>query len=120
MIVVCGIPDLQNPEGNRPTQLFIDSQGITGIDNSSMLRIKGVPHMIKDHYSMSNQDVLLGAIQHCKSQALVGWAKDRHQHGLAIIEATWTAAELKSSITKINIESLSGGDIKVAHTSKVE
>ena len=49
MLVVCGIPDLHNPEGNCPTQLFIDSQGFTGVDDFIMLHIKDVPHIIKYH-----------------------------------------------------------------------
>ena len=48
------------------------------------------------------------------------WVKDCQSFGLAIIAAAWTAADLKSSITQINIESPSGGDIKVAHPGKVE
>ena len=39
MLVGCGIPNLHNPKGNRPTQLFIYYQEFMGIDNLSMLRI---------------------------------------------------------------------------------
>ena len=40
MLVVCVIPDLQNPAGNLPTQLFIDSQVIIVVDDFSMIIIK--------------------------------------------------------------------------------
>ena len=38
MFVVYGIPDLQNPAGNLPTKMFIDSQEFTVIDDFSVLR----------------------------------------------------------------------------------
>ena len=40
MLIVCGILDMQIPEGNRPTYIFIDFQLFTGIEGFSMLRIK--------------------------------------------------------------------------------
>ena len=46
--------------------------------------------------------------------------KDRHCCVLATIAATWTAAELTSYITQINIESLLVGYIKVSHPDKLE
>ena len=55
MLLVCGIPDIQNATGNRPTLLFIESQGFASVEDFSMLRIKDVPHMIKDHNSVPNQ-----------------------------------------------------------------
>ena len=54
MFVVCGIPDMQDPAGNHVRQLFIDSQGFTGIDDLSMLYIRDLPHIIKDHNSLPN------------------------------------------------------------------
>ena len=63
IIFVCGNTDLHNSVGNCPTKLFIDSQGCTGIDNFSMLHIKDIPHMIKDHNLVPNQKVSLGNIQ---------------------------------------------------------
>ena len=56
MFVICGIPDMQNPAGNHLGQLFIDSQG------STILPTKIVPHMIKDHNLVTNQEARLGAI----------------------------------------------------------
>ena len=84
-------------------QLFIDSQGFTGIDNLTMLCIKDVPNMIKDHNLVPNQEACVGAIQKCKLQELECWAKDRHRHGLAITVDAWTAAELTIITMKINI-----------------
>ena len=62
----------------------------------------------------------MGAIKHHNLQALLWRTRHIHHRGLAIIVATWNEEELTSSITQINIESPSGGDIKVAHPGKVE
>ena len=62
MLVVCDIMDMKNSAGNCLTQLFIDQQGFSGIDDFSMLRIKGVPHIKKDHNLVPNQETRLGAI----------------------------------------------------------
>ena len=120
MCFVCVVTDLQNPAGNFPTQMFIDSQVFTGIDDLSMIRIKDVPHMINDNNSVPNQEARLGTIQHLNLQALVWWMKDRHRRVLVIIATTWTGSDLTSYITQINIESPSEGEIKVAHSGKVE
>ena len=85
-----------------------------------MLRIEDVPHMIKDHNSAKNQKTYLGTIKQLRLQVLAWWANDRHRSGLAIIVTTLTVVEIKSSTTKINIESTPGVDIKVAHHGKVE
>ena len=98
MLVVCGIIDLHNPAGNCPTQLFIYSQGFTGIDDLSMIRIKDVPHMIKDHNSVPNQDAHLGTFKQRKLQVLVWRTKDCHRWGLEIILVAWNEEELKISI----------------------
>ena len=55
ILIICGIEDLQNPAGDHPTQIFIYSQGFTGIGNFSILRIKDVPHKINDHNLLPNQ-----------------------------------------------------------------
>ena len=55
ILVVCDIPDMQNPAGSHPTQMFIYSQGFMGIDDFSMLHIKDVYHMIMDCHSVPNQ-----------------------------------------------------------------
>ena len=120
MHVLCGIPDLNNLGGNFPTQMFIDSQGFKRMDDFYMLRIKDAPHMINDHNLVPNQDARFGAIQQSKLQALVWWAKDIQRLGLVIIAAAWTGAYMTSSIMKINIESPSIGDIKVAQSGKVD
>ena len=120
MLVVCGIPDTQKPEISHPTQLFIDSKVFMVVYNFFMLRIKDVPYMIKDHNLVPNQEARLGANQQHKIQVLVYWEKYRQSCGLAIIAAAWTATDLKSYTTKINIELPLVGDIKVAHPGKVE
>ena len=71
MLAVRGILDLQNPEGNCPTQLFIGYQGFMVIDDFTMLLIKYLPHIIKDHNLVPNQEARLVTIQQRKLQALV-------------------------------------------------
>ena len=118
MLLVCGIPDIVNAHGHRPTLLFIASQGFDSVNDFPMLRIKDVPHMIKDHNSVPNQEARLGAVQQRKLQALIWWSKDRQRRGLPITAADWTAAELATSITQINIDA-PGSDTKVTHPGKV-
>ena len=120
ILVVCGITDQHKPAGNRLTQLFIDSQLFLGIDDFSMIRIKDVPHTIKDCNLVPNQEAGLGYIKQCKTKTLVWWEKYFQHHGLAIIAAAWAAEYLTSSAMQINIEYLSGVDIEVAHPGKVE
>ena len=71
MLLVYGIPYLQNPAGNRLTYLFIDYQGFRGISAFSMLHIIEVLHMIKNHSLVTNKEAILGAIQQSKLKALV-------------------------------------------------
>ena len=118
MLLICGIPDIANQAGNRPTTLFIESQGFGSVDDFAMLRIKDVPHMIKDHNSVPNQAARMGAVHQRKIQALIWWAKDRQRRGLPITPAEWTMATLATSITQINIEA-PGGETKVAYPGKV-
>ena len=59
--------------------------------------------MIKDHNLVPNKEAHLGAIQQRKLQALVWWENYFQHSGLLITEDAWTAAELTSSITQINI-----------------
>ena len=120
MLVVCGITDLHNPERKFSTNMFIDIQGFTGIDNFTIIFIKDILNMIKDNNLVPNQESRLDIIQQCKLQALVWWVNDFQCRSLAITAPTWTAADLTSSIMQINIESQSGGGIKVIHPVKVE
>ena len=76
--------------------------------------------MIKYNNLVPNQESRVGAIQQRKLQALVLWAKDHQSRGLAIIHVAWTAVDIISSVTQINIHSPSVGNIKVAHPGKVE
>ena len=71
MLVVCGIIDMKNLAGNGPTQMFIDLRGFVGIDDFTMLSIKDLPHMIKDHNLVKNQGAQLGTIQQRKLHVLV-------------------------------------------------
>ena len=87
IIVVCGIPYIQNPAGNSLTQLFIDSQGFMGIDDLSMLFVKDIPRMINDNNLVPNQQTHLVDIQQRKLQVLLWWKKNLQSSGLAIISA---------------------------------
>ena len=85
-----------------------------------MLRITGIPCIMKNHNMVPNQEAHLGAIQQRKLQALVWWAKNFQHHCPEIITGAWASTELISSIMQINIESPLEGDIKVAHPGKDE
>ena len=120
MLVVYGTLNPQNPEGNRPTHLFFYFQEFTGIDDFTMLRIKDVPHMIKDHNSVPNQEARLGAIHQRKLEVLVWLVRDFQRCGLKITAEVWNKEEMMSYITQINKDSQSIGDIKVSHYGKLE
>ena len=56
VLVVYGIPDMQNTAGDRPEQLFMNSKGFTGINDLIMLRIKDVTNIIKYHNLVPNKE----------------------------------------------------------------
>ena len=114
---VCGIPDLLNLTGNRPTQLFITYQGLGDIKDSLMLRIKDVPYVIKDHHLVPAEAAQLGAVQQRKMQVLIWWAKDRQRHGLPVVAAEWKQAALRNGVHQINSDAK---DKEVERPGKVE
>ena len=119
MMRTCGIPDIPNVAGDRPTVLFIQSQGLVTVADITILNVKDVPNMIKGHNSVPNQAARLGIVQQRKIQALIWWTKDRIRRGIEIVAADWNAAALADAVTQINIEQ-PAGDAKVANPGKVE
>ena len=52
VLLTCGLPDINNIDGKRPTQDFINSQVFADIDNFAILEVKDVSYMIKNHNSI--------------------------------------------------------------------
>ena len=119
MMRTCGIPDIPNVAGDRPTVLFIQSQGLVTVADITILNVKDVPNMIKGHNSVPNQAARLGIVQQRKIQALIWWTKDCIRRGIEIAAADWNAAALADAVTQINIEQ-PAGDATVANPGKVE
>ena len=76
VLLTCGLPDIENIDGKRPTHAFINSQGFADIDDFAILAVKDVPYMIKNHHSIHDQSVVLGAVHQRENQALIYWASD--------------------------------------------
>jgi hypothetical protein len=94
MLLVCGIPDIQNAAGVRPTQAFIDSAGFSSVDDFGVMRLKDAITMIKEHNSVPGQTARLSAVHQRKIQALIRWARDHVRMGQVVTAATWNAAAL--------------------------
>ena len=77
VMLTCGLPDIENIDGKRPTQAFINSQGFADIDDFAILAVKDAPYMIKNHNSIHDQSVILGSVHQIRIQALIYWAKDQ-------------------------------------------
>ena len=75
--------------------------------------------MIKDHKLVPNQEARLGAIKQRKLQVQLWWEKNCCNLILAITVSAYNTSELNSYTTQVNIESLPGEDINVAHSGKV-
>ena len=56
VLLTCGIPDISNQAGNRPTSLFAESQGLGDIEDFGILDIKDVPNTIKAQNSTPGQE----------------------------------------------------------------
>ena len=84
VLLTCGLPDIKNIDGKRPTQAFINWQGFADIDNFSILEVKDVPYMIKNHNSIHDQSVILGAVHQKKNSGAYilgeGPEATRHHH----------------------------------------
>jgi hypothetical protein len=102
MLMRCGLPDIANGAGTRPTQAFIDSQGFMDIQDFTIMAVKDVPNMIKNHNSISGQSVVLGAVHQRKIQALIYWARDQKRRGITIVANEWTQATMADSIERVN------------------
>ena len=101
---VCG---LNNADPNRQTQQFIDSQGLTGIEDFVLLQGKDVKGMIKNHNDAPNV-TRLGYIHQRNIEALVHWVKDQTRRQLPLTIANWNAAALTRAITERQIEEQKG------------
>ena len=85
MLLVCGLQEIANAMDHRPTQAFIDSQGFVTVEDFTIMAVKDVPYMIKNHNSIHQQSVILGAVHQRKIQALIHWSRDHKCRGIAIV-----------------------------------
>ena len=69
MLLTCGLPDIANGAGTRPAQAFIDSQGFTDVKDFTIMSVKDVPNIIKNHNSVNGQTVILWDVHQRKVQA---------------------------------------------------
>ena len=102
MLLICGLPDTVNAAGTRPTQAFIDSQGFTHVEDFTIISVKDVLNMINNHNSINGQIVILGYVHQRKLQVLIYWARYKKRHGMAIVAADWTTAQLVEAIERFN------------------
>ena len=71
VLLTCGLPDIDNVDGERPTQAFVNSQGFADINDFTILSVKDVPYMIKNNNSIHDHSVILGAVHQRRIQALI-------------------------------------------------
>lgn len=111
MLLVCGLSDQQNAAGGRPTQLFIDSAGLTDVTDIGVLLSSEVGNMIKNHNMMPGQTARLGAVHQRKIQALIYWCSDHKRRGAPIVPAEWNQAALTQAIDDMDVaDSYKSGD----------
>ena len=102
MLLTCGLPDIANAAGTIPTHAFIDSQGFTDVEDFTILPVKDVPNMVKNHNSINGQTVILGAVHQRKVQDLIYWARDKKRCGMEIVAADWTTAQMEEAKERVN------------------
>ena len=71
VLLTCGLPDTENIDDKRPTQAFVNSKGFADINDFTILSVKDVPYMIKNHISIHDQSVILGEVHQSRIQALI-------------------------------------------------
>ena len=87
MLLTCGLPDIANAAGTRPTKACIDSQGFTDVEDFTIISFQDVPNMIGNHNSINGQNVILESVHHRKLQALIYWDRDKKRRGMTIVAA---------------------------------
>lgn len=99
-LTVCGIT---NDGPDTPTQSFIDTQGILGIDDCQLLQVKDIKSMIKNYNDDPNTP-RLGYIVQQNLEVLVFWVRDqtRRQQVLSIVN--WNNATLNNAILEMQID----------------
>ena len=121
MLSICGIPN-GNPQG-VVTQAFMDSQGLTSINDFVALRPKDAKDMIKDYNKIVTAgSVLLGVMHKRKIEALIWWVRNRVRQQQPIGVADWTNIALNRAIVEMDLEEegKSGDDSKAVNPGKIE
>jgi hypothetical protein len=99
-LAVCG---LDNGGAAPMTQSFIDSQGLSGIDDLKLLQMKDVKGMIKNHNDDPNT-TRLGYIAQRNIEALVYWVRDQTRRQQPLTIAHWNDAALGEAILAMQID----------------
>ena len=121
MLSICGIPN-----GNPPgvvTQAFMDSQGLTSINDFVALRPKDAKDMIKGYNEIVTAGgVRLGVTHKRKIEALIWWVRNRIRQQQPIGVADWTDIALNRAIVEMDLEEegKSGDDSKAVNPGKIE
>ena len=71
VLLTCGLPDIDNVDGEIPTQALVNSQRFADIKDFTILSVKDVPYMIKNNNSIHDHSVILGAVHQRRIQALI-------------------------------------------------
>ena len=58
--------------------------------------------MIKNHNSIHDQSVILGAVHPRRIQALINWVRDQKRRGITIETANWTSQTMDEAIEHVN------------------
>ena len=102
VLLTRGLPDIENINGERPTQAFINLQAFADINDFAILAVKDVPYIIKNHNSIHDQIVILGMLHHRKRQALIYWMRNQKRRGIIIAAAKWTLVTTAEAIEHVN------------------
>ena len=102
MLLTCGLPDITNAAGTRPTQAFTESQGFMDDEDLKIMSVKNVTNMINTHNSINGQTVILGSVNQHNVQALIYWAKDKKLRWMVIIAANWNTTQMTEAIERVN------------------
>ena len=102
VLLTCGLPDIKNIDGKRPTQAFINLQGFADINDFSILEVKDVPYMINNHNSIHELSVILGLVHQRRIQALIYWARDQKRRGVIIEADHLTPVTMAEAIEHVN------------------
>ena len=102
VLLTRGLPDIENINGERPTQASINLQAFADINDFAILAVKDPPYMIKNHNSIHDHSIILWAVHQRRIEALIYWERDQKRQGITIEAANWTLEMMDESIELVN------------------